>query len=104
MTIAIITAHWTRPRPLRRNVLTRAAPAMPPILKRAWKLDMIGRPAACWTAIAWAFIATSRAPSAAPKANRVIASSSGVIGTARNGSAAQVPSAAIRTTRRLPQR
>ena len=53
--------------------------------------------------MAWAFIATSIAPSAAPKAKRVTASRKGLGAKARKGKAAHIARAMQITTRRLPQ-
>ena len=79
------------------------APSRPPTLKNAWNPDMIGRAAACWTAIACAFIATSIAPSAAPNTKSVPASIAGVGCTASAGKARQAPTTVVTITGRLPQ-
>src|SRR5215211_4497819 len=98
-------AKWGRgPTPRDASSPPRAAPPRPPKLQAAWKEDMIGRPYPRSTATAWAFIATSRPPLAAPSStseetrNSKLGASAGVTSETESASAARP------TTRLLPKR
>jgi hypothetical protein len=89
-------------RPSASSTLMMAAPARPPMLKRPWKPDINARPSRRSTSTAWAFIATSTAPSIAPKYSNT-AASAGAFGTiASSGIATHNISPATQITLRLP--
>ena len=81
-----------------------AAPPRPPTLNKPWKPDISARPSRRSTSTAWAFMATSTAPSITPKyssaaTNTITLGAKASTGSARHSSH---PDATI--TRRLPRR
>ena len=80
------------------------APAMPPRLNRPWKPDIMERPLARSTMMAWMFIVTSMVPMPAPNSISAATSSGSAESTARKGSAAAMTRAATIMTRRQPNR
>jgi len=77
---------------------------MPPRLKKPWKPDIIGLPAAFSTSTACTFIATSSMPSPAPKTISVAAIIHMTSSVASSGSIARITSVEPNMTRRQPNR
>ena len=80
------------------------APANPPMLNRAWKPDMSGRPAARSTSTPCTFMATSREPRDAPKANRARPRLQGVLAMVSSGRTMAMPKPLARMIGLVPQR
>ena len=77
---------------------------MPPKLNRPWNPDIIVRPDARSTMIAWMFMATSTAPIAAPNASSAGTSTATLDAVASTGSIAVISSVATTITVRQPAR
>ena len=90
--------------PAPSSAATQAAPAMPPMLNRPWNPDIIDRPLARSTMIAWMFMVTSIAPRLAPNTSSAAASSAGLETVANRGRTRHSGTVDAMTTRRHPNR
>ncbi len=90
------------PTPADSSVVISSEPAKPPMLNKAWKPDISGRPEARSTSTAWTFIATSIEPRAAPNSSKAPPRVTMLDATDRKGSTTARPIPPAMITGRLP--
>lgn len=88
--------------PTESSAAITPAPTAPPTLKKPWNPDIIDRPLAASTTIAWMFIATSMAPRPAPNTISVTASKGSADDVASSGRLLASITAATTMTARQP--